>query len=61
LDIPAEFERRQARLDANAAAKARLEERQRLADAQRGRSDDDERWLTSSTIHATGLPGSGHS
>ena len=43
LDIPAEIERRQARLDAIAAAKVRLEERQRLADTQRGRSDDDER------------------
>jgi len=43
LDIPAELERRQVRLDAIAAAKARLEERQRQADTQRGRSDDDER------------------
>ena len=43
LDIPAEIERRQARLDAIAAAKARLQERQRQADTQRGRSDDDER------------------
>ena len=43
LDIPAEIERRQARLDAIAAAKARLEERQRQVDTQRGRSDDDER------------------
>lgn len=43
LDIPAEIERRQARLDAIAAAKARLEERQRQADAQRGRSEDDDR------------------
>lgn len=43
LDIPAEIERRQARLVAIAAAKARLEERQRQADTQRGRSPDDER------------------
>jgi transposase len=43
LDIPAEIERRQARLAAIAAAKARLEERQRSADTQRGRSQDDDR------------------
>ena len=43
LDIPAEIERRQARLAAIEAAKARLEERQRLSDAQRGRTPDDER------------------
>ena len=43
LDIPAEIERRQARLAAIAAAKARLEERQRAADVQRGRSQDDDR------------------
>jgi hypothetical protein len=43
LDIPAEIERRQARLAAIVAAKARLEERQRLSDAQRGRTPDDER------------------
>ena len=43
LDIPAEIERRQARLAAIEAAKARLEERQRQSDAQRGRSPDDER------------------
>jgi transposase len=43
LDIPAEIERRQARLAAIEAAKARLKERQRQADAQRGRSDDDDR------------------
>ncbi len=35
--------RRQARLAAIAAAKARLEERQRQSDAQRGRTPDDER------------------
>jgi len=43
LDIPAEIERRQVRLAAIEAAKARLEERQRQADTQRGRSDDDDR------------------
>ena len=43
LDIPAEISRRQERLAAIAAAKARLEERQRQADALRGRSPDDER------------------
>jgi transposase len=43
LDIPAEIARRQERLTAIAAAKARLEERQRLADLQRGRAPCDER------------------
>jgi transposase len=43
LDIPAEIERRQVRLAAIEAAKARLEERQRQLDAQLGRSQDDER------------------
>ena len=43
LDIPAEIQRRQARLAAIEAAKARLEERQRQSDAQRGRTPDDER------------------
>src|SRR5665647_400481 len=43
LDIPAEIERRHARLAAIEAAKARLEERQRQSDAQRGRTPDDER------------------
>lgn len=43
LDIPAELERRQARLAAIEAAKARLEARQRQSDTQRGRSPDDER------------------
>jgi transposase len=41
-DIPAEIERRQDRLVAIAAAKERLQERQRQADAQRGRSPDDQ-------------------
>jgi hypothetical protein len=43
LDIPAQIERRQARLAAIAAAKARLEERQRQSDTQRGRTSDDVR------------------
>lgn len=43
LDIPAELERRQVRLAAIAVAKARLEERKRQSDTQRGRSPDDER------------------
>ncbi len=43
LDIPAELERRQARLAAIGAAKARLEERQRQSDTERGRSPDDGR------------------
>ena len=43
LDIPAELTRRKDRLAAIAAAKARLEERQREADLARGRSEDDER------------------
>ena len=42
LDIPAEIARRQDRLDAIAAARERLEARQREADLQRGRSDDDD-------------------
>lgn len=42
LDIPAEIARRQDRLDAIAAARARLEARQREADIERGRSDDDD-------------------
>jgi transposase len=43
LDIPAEIERRQERLTAIQAAKARLEERQRVSDSARGRSAGDER------------------
>ena len=43
LDIPAELARKQERLSAIAAAKARLEARQRQADAQRGRTPGDER------------------
>jgi transposase len=43
LDIPAEIERRTDRLAVIQAARARLEERQRQADTERGRSADDER------------------
>ena len=43
LDIPAEIERRAARLTAIAGAKTRLEERQRQSDAARGRTPDDDR------------------
>lgn len=43
LDIPAEIARRQDRLSAIAEARARLEERQREADLERGRGDDDDR------------------
>lgn len=42
LDIPAEIARRQDRLDAIAAARARLEQRQRDIDTERGRSKDDD-------------------
>lgn len=42
LDIPAEIARRQDRLDAIAAARARLQARQSEADIERGRSDDDD-------------------
>jgi len=42
LNIPAEIARRQDRLDAIAAARARLEARQREADLERGRSEDDD-------------------
>lgn len=42
LDIPAEIARRQDRLGAIAAARARLEQRQREVDTERGRSNDDD-------------------
>ena len=42
MDIPAEISRRQDRLDAIAAARSRLEQRQRDADLERGRSHDDD-------------------
>jgi hypothetical protein len=43
LDIPAEIERREVRLKAIVEARERLEKRQRDADIERGRSDDDDR------------------
>ena len=43
LDIPAEIERCEVRLEAVAVARQRLEQRHRDADIKRGRSDDDER------------------
>lgn len=43
LDVPAEIERREDRLATIRAAKARLEARQREADVERGRSEDDDR------------------
>lgn len=43
LDVPAEIERREERLEVIRAAKERLEERQRQADAARGRTPGDER------------------
>ena len=43
LDIPAEIERREVRLKAITEARERLEKRQRDADIERGRSEDDER------------------
>jgi transposase len=42
LDIPAEIARRQDRLHAIEQARQRLEQRQREADIERGRSDDDD-------------------
>jgi transposase len=43
LDIPAEMARRENRLEVIRAARERLQERQRQADAARGRTPDDER------------------
>jgi len=43
LDIPAQIERREDRLKAITEARERLEQRQRDADIERGRSDDDDR------------------
>ena len=43
LDLPAEIERRETRLKAIVAARQRLEQRQREADSERGRSADDHR------------------
>jgi transposase len=43
LDLPAEIERREVRLAAIREARERLEQRQREADLERGRSQDDDR------------------
>ena len=43
LDLPARIERREARLAAIREARERLEQRQREADLEHGRSDDDDR------------------
>jgi hypothetical protein len=43
MDVPAEIERREDRLKVIQAARERLAERQREADAAKGRSDGDER------------------
>jgi len=43
VDIPAQIERREDRLLAIVEARERLEKRQRDADIERGRSDDDDR------------------
>jgi hypothetical protein len=43
VDIPAEIARREDRLAAIAAARERLEKRQREADLERGRDEDDDR------------------
>ena len=43
LELPAEIERRETRLKAIVAARQRLEQRQRAADTERGRSADDDR------------------
>jgi len=43
LDLPAQIERRETRLAAVQQARERLEQRQRQADLERGRSDDDDR------------------
>jgi hypothetical protein len=43
LDIPTEIQRREVRLKAITEARERLEQRQRDADTERGRSDDDDR------------------
>jgi len=57
LDVPAEIERREDRLAIIGAAKARLEARQREADVQRGRSEDDDR----RPRHPDGMPKQGPS
>ena len=54
LDIPAEIERREVRLKAIVEARQRLEQRQRDADIERGRSDGDDRRPRDDDGNATG-------
>ena len=54
LDIPAEIARRATRLQAITEARERLEQRQRDADIERGRSPDDDRKPHDSDGNATG-------
>jgi transposase len=54
LDLPAEIERRETRLKAIVAARQRLEQRQRAADTERGRSADDDRRPRDSDGHPKG-------
>lgn len=65
LDIPAEIERREARLAAIAQARQRLEQRQREAETERGRDPDDkprggrykrEFGIPKKTVHKTTSP-----
>ena len=54
LDIPAEIARRATRLPAITEARERLEQRQRDADIERGRSPDDDRKPHDGAGNATG-------
>jgi transposase len=54
LDIPAEIERREVRLQAITEARERLEKRQRDADFERGRTEDDDRKPRDEDGNATG-------
>jgi transposase len=54
LDIPAEIERREVRLQAITEARERLEKRQRDADLERGRTEDDDRKPRDEDGNATG-------
>ena len=54
LDIPAEIERREVRLQAITEARERLEKRQRDADLEHGRTDDDDRKPRDEDGNATG-------
>jgi transposase len=54
LDIPAEIERREVRLQAITEARERLEKRQRDADLEHGRTEDDDRKPRDEDGNATG-------